>query len=52
MPTILIIEDEPDLVRVLRSYLEKAGYKVISAGAGGRDWKCGIRIVPIWFYWI
>jgi DNA-binding response OmpR family regulator len=29
-PTLLIIEDEPALVRVLRSYLEKAGYGVIS----------------------
>ncbi|MFM8320368.1 MAG: response regulator [Chloroflexota bacterium] len=34
MPTILIIEDEPELVRVLRSYLEQAGFSVISAGRG------------------
>ena len=34
MATILIIEDEPELVRVLRSYLEQAGYKVLSAGRG------------------
>ena len=27
MPTILIIEDEQELVRVLRSYLEQAGFK-------------------------
>jgi two-component system, OmpR family, alkaline phosphatase synthesis response regulator PhoP len=32
--TLLIIEDEPELVRVLRSYLEKAGYNVISALRG------------------
>jgi two-component system alkaline phosphatase synthesis response regulator PhoP len=34
MSTILIIEDEPDLVRVLRSYLEQAGFNVLSAGRG------------------
>jgi len=34
MTTILIVEDEPELVRVLRSYLEKAGYDVITAYRG------------------
>ncbi len=34
MATILIIEDEPELVKVLRSYLEKAGYQVLSAYRG------------------
>lgn len=34
MQTILIIEDEPELVKVLRSYLEKAGYFVLAAGRG------------------
>lgn len=34
MSTILIIEDEPELVKVLRSYLEQAGYAVLSAGRG------------------
>jgi len=34
MPIVLIIEDEIELVRVLRSYLEKAGYKVRSANRG------------------
>ncbi|MFZ2098339.1 MAG: response regulator transcription factor [Anaerolineales bacterium] len=33
-PTLLIIEDEPELVRVLRSYLEQAGYNVLSAFRG------------------
>jgi DNA-binding response OmpR family regulator len=32
--TILIIEDEPELVRVLRSYLEKAGFSVLTALRG------------------
>jgi two-component system alkaline phosphatase synthesis response regulator PhoP len=34
MATILIIEDEPELVKVLRSYLESAGYSVLSASRG------------------
>jgi two-component system alkaline phosphatase synthesis response regulator PhoP len=34
MATILIIEDEPELVRVLRAYLEKAGYDVLTAFRG------------------
>ncbi len=34
MATILIIEDEPQLVKVLRSYLEQAGYTVFSAYRG------------------
>ena len=34
MPTVLIIEDEPELVKVLRSYLEKAGFNVLAAGRG------------------
>jgi two-component system alkaline phosphatase synthesis response regulator PhoP len=32
--SILIIEDEPELVKVLRSYLEQAGMEVSSAGRG------------------
>lgn len=34
MPTILIIEDEPELVKVLRSYLEQSGFTVLSAYRG------------------
>jgi len=34
MPTILIIEDEPELVRVLRSYLEQASFSVLTAYRG------------------
>lgn len=34
MTTILIIEDEPELVKVLRSYLEQAGYNVLTAYRG------------------
>jgi len=34
MPTILIIEDEPELLKVLRSYLERAGFGVLSSYRG------------------
>jgi two-component system alkaline phosphatase synthesis response regulator PhoP len=34
MPTLLIIEDEPELVRVLKSYLEQAGFNVQTALRG------------------
>jgi DNA-binding response OmpR family regulator len=34
MSSLLIIEDEPELVRVLRSYLEQAGFTVLSALRG------------------
>jgi len=34
MALILIIEDEPELVKVVRSYLEKAGFSVISSYRG------------------
>jgi DNA-binding response OmpR family regulator len=34
MTTVLIIEDENELVKVLRAYLEQAGYAVLSAGRG------------------
>ncbi len=33
-PTLLIIEDEPELVRVLHSYLEQAGFTVLTALRG------------------
>jgi two-component system alkaline phosphatase synthesis response regulator PhoP len=34
MATILIVEDEPELVKVLRSYLEQAGFSVLAAYRG------------------
>jgi DNA-binding response OmpR family regulator len=34
MPTVLIIEDEPELVKILRAYLQKAGFEVLTAYRG------------------
>jgi two-component system alkaline phosphatase synthesis response regulator PhoP len=33
-PTVLLVEDEVELVRVLRDYLERAGFRVQTASAG------------------
>ncbi len=32
--TILVVDDEPEIVRLLRSYLEQAGYRVVTAYNG------------------
>ncbi|MEW6636386.1 MAG: response regulator, partial [Actinomycetota bacterium] len=32
--TVLVVDDEPKLVRVVREYLEHEGYRVVSAGDG------------------
>jgi len=33
---ILIVEDEPDIARVLQAYLAKAGFRVEVGGGRGR----------------
>jgi len=32
--TILVVDDEPQIVKVLRGYLERAGFRVVTAGDG------------------
>lgn len=32
--TILVVEDDPDIVEMLRLYLERSGYRFLSAGDG------------------
>ena len=32
--SILVVDDEPQIVKVLQAYLEKAGYRVLTAGDG------------------
>ncbi|MGW8317699.1 MAG: response regulator [Candidatus Promineifilaceae bacterium] len=34
MKTILVVDDEPEIVRVVRGYLEQAGFRVLTAGNG------------------
>jgi two-component system alkaline phosphatase synthesis response regulator PhoP len=33
--TVLVVDDEPEIVRILRDYLERAGFKVLTASDGG-----------------
>jgi len=37
--TILLIDDDPDILRLLRGYLEQAGYKVHGAGTLKDSWQ-------------
>ena len=34
MATVLIVDDQPDIVRLVRDYLERGGFEVLSAGDG------------------
>jgi len=34
MKTILVVDDEPKIVQLVRDYLERAGYAVRTAGDG------------------
>jgi len=34
MQTILVVDDEPEIIRVTRGYLERAGFRVLAAGDG------------------
>jgi CheY-like chemotaxis protein len=51
MVTILIIEDEPELVRVLRTYLEQAGFSVLSSGRGDTGLSIWEHNDPTWYCW-
>jgi two-component system alkaline phosphatase synthesis response regulator PhoP len=33
-PTILVVDDDPEIVKILRNYLIQAGYSVVTAGSG------------------
>ncbi len=46
MPTVLIIEDEPELVKVLRDYLKKAGFDVLTAYRGDSGFELWKRERP------
>jgi DNA-binding response OmpR family regulator len=36
--TILVVDDEPEIVRLVRSYLEQEGYRVVIAYDGEWSW--------------
>ena len=44
--TILVVDDEPDLIEIVRFRLEKEGYKVLSAGDGRAGLAAAIEKSP------
>jgi DNA-binding response OmpR family regulator len=44
--TILVVDDEPDLIEIVRFRLEKDGYKVLSAGDGRAGLAAAIEKSP------
>ena len=46
MRTVLIVDDEPEIVRILRDYLERAGFAVLTAGDGEAAVAIGRRERP------
>ncbi|MCX7854994.1 MAG: response regulator, partial [Anaerolineae bacterium] len=34
MQTILVVDDEPQILRLVRAYLEEAGFRVVTASDG------------------
>jgi DNA-binding response OmpR family regulator len=42
MTTILIIEDEPSLARILKSYLEREGFSILTASRGDTGYELGM----------
>ncbi|CAN5640493.1 response regulator transcription factor [soil metagenome] len=45
-PRILIVEDDPDIVQVVRAYLEGSGYAVDVAGDGRAGLSCALTAPP------
>ena len=46
--TVLLVEDERKLRDLVRSYLERAGFVVLSSGSGADAISLARRPVPTW----
>ena len=46
---ILVVDDEPEIVRVLRGYLERSGFEVLTAYDGVR--RCAARGTSRLIWW-
>jgi DNA-binding response OmpR family regulator len=46
MTTVLIVDDQPDIVRLVRDYLERGGFEVVTAGDGEEALRAAHRSRP------
>jgi DNA-binding response OmpR family regulator len=46
MTTVLVVDDQPDIVRLVRDYLERAGFHVLAAGDGEQALQIARRSHP------
>jgi DNA-binding response OmpR family regulator len=46
MRSVLVVDDQPEIVRILRDYLERAGFSVLSAADGATAVVCARRDKP------
>ena len=49
---VLVVEDEPDTVILLKHLLRSAGYNVLVAMSGQEALKKFSEVNPIWSFWI
>ena len=52
MKKIVVVEDDTDLLALLKYNLEKQGYDVKVASDGFLGVELAKRFIPIWFCWI
>jgi DNA-binding response OmpR family regulator len=45
---VLVVDDEPHLVRAVRMYLELQGYTVFGAHSGKRRWRRSAKSCRTW----
>ena len=50
--TVLLVEDERKLRELVRSYLERAGFTVLSTGSGAEAISMAGWLARIWLCWI
>ena len=46
MRTVLVVDDEPEIIRLVRDYLERAGFAVATAAAGDEALRTARRVRP------
>jgi CheY-like chemotaxis protein len=44
--TVLVVDDQPNIVELNRMYLESAGYRVVAARTGDEALACLSAVVP------